>query len=462
MSWSHFVLIVPVLLVSGGSFAAVEGASAASALPARPHGAVPREEALARQQAPAGRSGPGISTPFVVVSPQPGDRFGSALAAVGDVNRDGWPDVLVGAHRAEPAGPLSGRAALYSGRNARVLLTWDGEESYDALGWSVARLGDLDADGAPELALGAPAGTPPSGSVRIVSSRDGHTLRTLVGEQPGERFGHAVCSLGDVDGDGVDDLAVGAPQFDATAFLEGRVYVFSGLDGSLIRTHTGAPHELLGQSLGGVGDVDGDGRGDLLIGAPFSDAGAFNAGSARLFSGGDGALLFSVDGAQVGDQLGHWVARAGDLDGDGVQDLAVGAPGDDTGGLDAGAVFVHSGATGARILELPGELAEQRWGVVAAAGDVDGDGRDDLAIGAATGGSTDSADTGRIRLVSGATGEILTEISGRHPLGWFGFALASVGDLDGDGRADVVVGAPGHDDELGVRGSVRAIPINAP
>ena len=396
--------------------------------------------------------------PFSVPSSQPGDRFGAAVAAAGDVNRDGWPDVLVGAPRAEPAGSLSGRAVVLSGRDGSELLAWEGDDPFDALGWSLCALGDLDGDGHADLALGSPAGTPGSGSVRLVSGREGRLLATLVGEAVGDRFGHAVCALGDVNADGVGDLAVSAPHSDAAGNQSGRVYVISGADGSWIRVLDGGPFDHFGQSLAGAGDLNADGRGDLLVGAPLSDLGAFNGGSAYLISGRDGGEIAAFHGAQIGDQLGHWVANAGDLDGDGTIDLALGAPGDDGGGLDAGAVTVRSGATGALLLRVTGDATGEGLGVVAGVGDVDGDGRDDLALGAATAG-IDDTHVGRVRVISGATGQDLADVLGRRPFGWFGFALAGVGDLDGDGRADVVSGAPGHDDVLSVIGSVRAVRV---
>ncbi|GJM23197.1 MAG: hypothetical protein DHS20C15_31120 [Planctomycetota bacterium] len=393
-----------------------------------------------------------------VQSAQAGDRFGAAIAGVGDVDADGIPDFLVGAYRAERAGPLSGQVRLISGRSTRELKRWQGEHAHDALGWSVAALGDLNEDGVNDFAFGAPGGTPPEGSVRVVSGRNGEALYTVVGKQPGDRFGHAITRLGDVDGDGVSDFAVGAPQADTVGQLSGRVRVVSGADGSTVRAHHGAAFDLFGQALASVADLNDDGVNELLVGAPFSDEAAFNGGSAWLFSGADGDVLMAFHGADVGDQLGHWVAAAGDVDADGHEDIALGLPGSDLGGLDAGAVQVRSGANGNVLLELTGDQAGQGWGVVAGPGDVDGDGHDDIAMGSTNAGAPDtSASAGRVRVVSGASGETLLDHTGASADAWFGYALARVGDLNADGRADVLVGAPGHDDVLSVFGSVQAL-----
>jgi len=396
---------------------------------------------------------------FSATSAQLGDRFGAALAAAGDRDGDRVPDVLVGAPRAAVGAPSSGRVLLLSGADAHVLLRWSGDDAYDALGWSLAVLGDLDGDGRSEFGFGAPAGTPSAGSVRVVSGRHGGTLYGVVGKAAGDRFGHALCTLGDVDGDGASDFAVAAPQHDGAGNAAGRVRVVSGADGATLRVHDGgAAFEHFGQALAAVGDLNDDGVDELLVGVPFADDTAFNAGSARLYSGRDGALLLSVHGEQVGEQLGHWVAGVGDVDADGMPDFAVAAPGHDGGALDAGAVFVHSGVDGRRLLSVFGDASGQGWGVVAAAGDVDGDGHADLALGGASATSPDApGEAGRVWIISGATGARLLDHDGARANAWEGFALTNVGDLDGDGRPELIVGAPGHDDVLDIAGAARSV-----
>jgi hypothetical protein len=388
-----------------------------------------------------------------VTSPVPGDRFGTSLAAVGDVDGDGVTDVLVGAPRAQTAGILTGRVALLSGSDGTEWLGVTGDASYDAFGTSVDGAGDVDGDGVPDLLVGSPAGTPPAGSVHLLSGKDGAPLLMLVGDANGDRFGEAVAGVGDVDGDGVPDVAVGAPQADGLGTNGGRVSVYSGVDGSEHFTHQGAAFDHLGQAVAAAGDVDGDGRIDVLVGAPLADGLAFNGGAGWLFSGRDGSVLAAHHGTGVGDQLGHWLAGIGDVDGDGTPDLAFGVPGSDEGALDAGAVVVHSGATGALLLFVPGLDEGGGLGVVARAGDVDRDGHLDLAVGAPTA----AGHAGRVRVISGATGLDLMSVEGTRPGEWFGLALAGVGDVDGNGRADLVAGAPGHDDMLDKAGLVRGL-----
>ncbi|MEM7310369.1 MAG: integrin alpha [Planctomycetota bacterium] len=386
----------------------------------------------------------------------PGDRLGAAVGAAGDVDGDGFADVIAGAPHADGAVPSSGAARVYSGATGVVLLALEGPPEGGWFGAAVDGAGDLDGDGLPDLVIGAPLAGSAAGCAQVRSGHDGTPLWSWTGDLPGDRFGEAVAGAGDVDADGVPDLVIGAPHAAAPATLAGRVRVLSGGDGTVLHTFEGAWGDLLGAAVSSAGDVDLDGRADVLVGAPLQDAGAFNAGAAYVFSGSDGATLHAFLGAQPGDQLGDRVAHAGDVDADGWSDLLLGSPGADAAGIDSGAAEVRSGADGALLLYLTGGAGSEYLAAVAPAGDADADGYADVAIGAASSAAA-AAEAGSVWIVSGATGGELAALHGHEGFDWFGASLAGLGDTNGDGRFDLAVGAPGHDDDAAKAGKAHVL-----
>jgi hypothetical protein len=313
-----------------------------------------------------------------------GDRaladLGIAVSGAGDVDGDGVPDVILGMEGEIGAGP--GRAAVYSGRSGAVLHAFEGEVALDLFGHAVAAA-DVNRDGHADLLVGAPCTWRKScaGYARLFSGRDGSILHTFRGERAtGDRFGFSVADAGDMNGDGHPELAIGALGDAGNGPHSGRVYVFSGKDGALAWTFDGdgAGHEL-GHAVAGAGDVDRDGHADLFAGA-FLQSGI---GYARLYSGKTGAVLTEVRGLEPGDAFGHSVAAGGDLDGDGVPDLAVGAPDATVRGVErVGYLRVFSGASGSVLLHRTGDRELQHFGYgVAFAGDTDGDGRQEVIAG---------------------------------------------------------------------------------
>ena len=267
-------------------------------------------------------------------------------------------------------------------------------------------------------------------------------VRTFTGSDAGGQFGFAIAAAGDVDGDRRIDLIVGAPR-------AGSASVFSGGSGELLfRFRTGTTDDGFGYSVAGAGDVDGDGQADLLVGAPFAARDALrNAGLAIVHAGRGGTVLHTLRGEAEGDSLGWSVAGAGDLDGDGRADLAVGVPYRRSRKLaDCGVVLLVSGKTGKTLRELKGERACERFGwSLANALDLNGDRVDDLLVGA-EGDMRGQRVSGCARAFSGKSGVRIVELRGNAREGapadeYQGTAVGGGADLDGDGRRDLLVGA---------------------
>jgi FG-GAP repeat len=445
-----------------------------------------------------------------------GSNAGVSVAGAGDVNGDGRPDLLVGAHFAGNRGRArAGSVYVVFGRTGLRTIDLavigesgfriDGAAAGDLAGWSVAGAGDVNGDGRGDVLVGAPeagndAGAD-SGSAFVVFGRNGAGTVDLaalgkdgfriVGASSDDDAGTSVAGAGDVNGDGQADVLVGA-RFagnNGRAF-SGSAYVVFGraasgavdlaaLGNAGFRIDGAAASDLAGWSVARAGDVNGDGRGDLLVGARFAGNNARAAsGAAYVVFGrarpmtvdlaalGDGG--FRIDGAAAGDLAGGSVAGVGDLNDDGRADVVVGARGADNndrpGSGSAYVVFGKSTRTrvdlanlGSNGFRIDGAAVGDRAGYsVAGPGDVNGDGRPDVLVGAHYADAEDREDAGTTYVVFGTAKVKNVDLAGLRQAGFrvygavagdgVGWSVAGAGDVNGDGRVDVLVGAPDADD----------------
>ena len=359
------------------------------------------------------------------------EGVGDSVAAAGDVDGDGRPDLLLG-HRGPP-----GRVELRSGASGiriHVLTHYDADDGY---AMAVAGIGDVDLDGTPDFAVSAPLGAS-QGSlsfVRVHSGATGLLLYEVQDTDPLVQFGRALAGGSDANGDGVPDLIVGVPRLPGAGGA-GQVRLLDGRNGALLLAHVGAGPSAagFGSAVVFAGDLDLDGRADYAAGSGI--VGTWLPGALDAFSGASGAKLFSLAGGAAGDAFGAALGSIGDVDGDGVADLAIGVPGEPQSSFVKGAVRVISGASGSTLHHVPSAGSGLLFGSsVAGVGDVDGDGVPDFAAHfplAYIGGVFKNF--GSARILSGASGSLLASWT----LGYLG-PIASAGDVNLDGAQDLLI-----------------------
>lgn len=380
--------------------------------------------------------------------------FGYSVSWAGDVNNDGYHDVIVGAPGEDISGQQwVGRAYVIDGHTGSVIWTltspnpeWEGQ-----FGSAVSWAGDPNNDGYDDVIVGAPYEDHPvtpedAGRAYVFSGQTGGLLRTLISPSPLD-FGYFGCSVSgadDVNDDGRHDVVVGALNDGA---YQGRAYVFSGLDGSLIWTLASpSPGTNFGVSVSAATDVNNDDHADVVVGSPSeSPGGVGSAGRAYVFSGQSGGVLTTLTSPDP-----QWYGSFGQsVSGVGQDMIIVGAPQESPGASpdSAGRAHLFNGATGVhlRTFVSPNEQWNGKFGsAVSWVGDADGGWMPDVIVGA----PRESLDVtrpeaGRAYVLSSESGADLYWFTSRNAqaYGWFGSSLSGTADTDGDNIQDMVIGA---------------------
>jgi len=416
-------------------------------------------------------------------------NYGFSVSTAGDVNGDGFDDVLVGAHWFDGSTPNTGAVFAYYGSPDGLppMFQWmvEGDMPDMELGYQVNPAGDVNQDGFADIIIGT--NMTPTGYAYVYTG----TLAGLsnqpqwvgFGEQDGDGFGTAVNTAGDVNNDDVDDIIIGAPYFDGAAGSDsGRAYVFYGPISSAVQSPDwigeGGEIEyyadgLFGYSVSTAGDVNGDDFDDVIIGEPFGRSEVIQ-GRALIYTGtlsglfmpGSGEPAGIYDAAWMSDgpdwgnsEYGASVSVAGDVNGDGFSDVVVGAPQYSDIVPTGGAVFVY---TGTHPIINMSTFEDPNWTVysnipdamlgydVGMAGDVDLDGYDDVIMGAPQFDNTiipeseNALNGGGAFVYRGSPFgfDSVWEFSSDVANAKLGTSVGTAGDVNGDGYADVIIGAP--------------------
>jgi hypothetical protein len=420
----------------------------------------------------ASASGPFVEYPahaiYSLNGEQIGDDFGWAAENLGDIDGDGVNDMIISAPRHQENGSMTGKIYVYSGADGTLIASDSGDPD-DRLGWGASAAGDVNGDGVPDyIAGGIGSGMPGSpnflkGHVRIYSGAPGHPVLADLKDSVGEGFGYDVAGAGDANGDGCDEVIIGAPFASYTAFRAGRVYVYSYCDDAFLWHQDGAgDSNFLGGGVGQVGLVNGDARPDLVAGA--WGAGTASGGEAYVYAGESGEVLLTVapDIPGSGLRFGQFFASgAGDVNKDGTPDIYIGDyPGRLKGGPGTGQAYVFSGVDGATLYAFAAETPGDGFGVGRGAGDLNGDGYDDLIIAAYTS-SDGAAAGGKAYLYSGRDGSVMRTITDRITNDNLGVDALVLGDVNQDGAADYLITAVGNsfnDEDTGWAYVIAGIP----
>jgi len=375
-----------------------------------------------------------------------GGDIANRVATLGDVDADGTADFAIGAGLDDTNGSNAGAVRIYSGATGALLDTIYGAAGDKLRRLALVKVNDLDSDGAPNFMTEAPRlKSSGPGSVYVYSGATRALLYQYDQSALEFSFGLVEAAAGDVDGDGVADFAFTTGEYVGPT-SRGQVLVWSGRTGALL-TFFNDSKQSFGSGLAGIGDVDGDGHADLLVGSPSEDSssGTPMTGRAFIYSGKDGSILRSHDGTQSSDRFGIRCAALGDLDGDGMADYAIGSSPGPTF-LD-GSVYVHSGASGALLTQLTSSADQELVSLgapIADVGDVDQDGIADLLVGGQQTIAPSGRTVGASFLFSGRSFELLhhfTDVD--EPMA----TVSAAADLDGDGFGDVLVGFKGATSE---------------
>ncbi len=389
------------------------------------------------------------------------DGLGVSVSTAGDVNGDGFSDVIVGANLNDAGGSSAGRAYVYFGGNAMnnvadVILT--GVAASDQFGNSVSTAGDVNGDGYSDVIVGAifnDAGGSNAGRAFIFfggSNMNNTPDVSPTGEAANDQFGSSVTTAGDMNGDGYSDLISSAPQNDAGGSGAGRVYLYNYFPGNEITEDyiitPDTSNGILNVSVSSAGDVNGDGYSDVIVGA----AGySVSTGRAYIHFGGplmDNIADVTMTGESTANYFGFAVSSAGDVNGDGYSDVIIGATG--YSGFTGRAYIFFGGASMDNLADvtMTGDTAISLGYSVSSAGDVNGDGYSDVIVGALA----YALNTGRAYVyLGGASMNNSADVilTGATSNNFFGKSVSSAGDVNGDGYSDVITGAFGFSSNTG-------------
>lgn len=398
-------------------------------------------------------------------------HFGNSVASAGDVNGDGFTDVIIGAPKLSNGNTYEGAAFVFPGssRGLLVVPVWRVESSQDGaqFGYSVSSAGDVNNDGYSDVVVGANLfdnGQSNEGQARLfLGSASGLSTTaawTAESDQADSWFGWQVGSAGDVNGDGFSDVIVSAQYYNSH---RGRAYVFHGDATGLATTAAwsviGEPNAFgeprFGSSVAGAGDVNGDGFSDVIVGANQFTNCPGCTGAAYIFLGSATGLSTSYATRLApggGQYFGTSVASAGDVDADGFSDVIVGDDGADT---PQGRAYVFRGSasgvqtTASWVGSAAGTITrnDAYYGAcVASAGDINDDGYSDVIVGATYLSNQEVWEGGAYIYLGSASGLQTTAVireESNQADGRFGISVASAGDVNADGSDDVLAGASG-------------------
>ena len=424
------------------------------------------------------------------------DYAGFGISGAGDVNGDGYDDILIGAYGDDDGGTDAGQTYLVFGNASGWAVNTDfsgasaslwGENAGDNSGYCVAGAGDVNGDGYDDVIIGAPLndeGGTDAGQIYLIFGKASgwamdidlsYASASFWGEAAGDEAGFSIAGVGDLNWDGYDDILIGAPANDNGGTDAGQIYVvFGKASGWTMDTNLSTVPSFWGEdaadyagySVAGAGDVNGDGFGDILAGAYGDDDGGLAAGQTYLILSKRGGWAMDNDlanasasfwGENAGDYSGYSVAGAGDVNGDGYHDILIGAHRNDENGVDAGQTYLIFGKTSGWAMDVDlsavsasywGESGNALTGIsVASAGDVNSDGYDDILIGSRLDIAGPTAGTSYIVMGKASGWAMDMPIRTSSEVYWgkggdeSGRTVAGAGDVNGDGHDDFLIGA---------------------